>query len=837
MGDQRHVGHAVRAASTPSWHKVRLMAEFSDALDCAMGFANLRVDSQGWIPHIRIPTYLQYRDSAPSSFKVQALGNSGTCPVISRLRLPSQRQPDLQPIRSRPKDPRNRHPAARSVAPPSVMKPVPHTSGVSSAPTQTIYSPYPSPSYQPNSPYTFYAGPQNPAYIWYPPVMDAATSIHNAPSNGVRDDGFSGPEDFASSSTSPNSQALGFDGRGSPSASPSATTEARVNIPSVPAACLACRGKHLKCDGQNPCSRCTSSNSECIYVASRRGYKGPRRGTARNPNKRHASSPARESNSSADGPASLAPATSVTMGSISCLNPALADDMSNSSFPASLLDPALTSNGNGNNDLSLFRPYGATDGAVLEASDMALSQHQGPVPAQVPVPTPAERCLDSFYRHFHAAHPFVLPKEYLLRIAKETAVEPLLAAIRWIGSIYVDSCPHRANFFQEARRLAYEPNRPKDGFLVQALLLLLIGLDGQGHQEKAREILADAERVAVQIGLNTRPFATLHGRGMPVMEESWRRTWWDLYVVDGMIAGVHRSTNFLLFDLPAEVALPCEEYQFLAGDIPQPMYLEDMEDSDFSGEDREFSSFAYRIQCARNLGKFMRVPPIFGPEDENLARIETLLTNWRLHLPDSKKDALYKDGRLDEMMFQAHMMTHATSILLHQPHSQLDSSPTRPVNSCAPHAPVPSGDSFNAHTKHTIQSASEISNLITHRVPLLSHTHFFTCVVTLSSIVHLSKWALFYVPHDDDNLRQLIRLNIGALTKMSLVWGNAERAGRQVKGVAQEIYRAKKQQQLAPQYWLGLSQEEVMNSIATDDSIINEIENMQSMPGLSGMIG
>jgi hypothetical protein len=89
------------------------------------------------------------------------------------------------------------------------------------------------------------------------------------------------------------------------------------------------------------------------------------------------------------------------------------------------------------------------------------------------------------------------------------------------------------------------------------------------------------------------------------------------------------------------------------------MYLEDLEDREFSGEEREFSSFAYRIAAARNLGKFMRVPPIFGPEDENLARIEALLTNWRMHLPLSKRDALYKTGKLDEMIFQAHMMTHA----------------------------------------------------------------------------------------------------------------------------------------------------------------------------------
>lgn len=258
------------------------------------------------------------------------------------------------------------------------------------------------------------------------------------------------------------------------------------------------------------------------------------------------------------------------------------------------------------------------------------------------------------------------------------------------------------------------------------------------------------------------------------------------------------------------------------------MYLEDLEDQEFSGDDREFSSFAYRILCGRNLGKFMRTPPIFGPEDENLARIEILLTNWRLHLPLAKRDALQRNGKLDEMMFQAHMMLNATSIMLHQPHSQLDSSPAQNINSCAPHQAVVSGDLFNAHTKHTIAAAGEISRMITHRVPLLSHTHFFTCVVTLSSIVHLSKWALSFIPHDDDDLRQQIRLNIGALNTLSEVWGAADRARGQVKGVAQEIYRGKKQQQLLnPHYWTGYTQEEMLESIVADDTILSEVENLQ----------
>src|SRR6187402_3287463 len=45
----------------------------------------------------------------------------------------------------------------------------------------------------------------------------------------------------------------------------------------VPSACVQCRSKHLKCDGLNPCTRCSSNSFDCVYVRSRRGFKGPRR--------------------------------------------------------------------------------------------------------------------------------------------------------------------------------------------------------------------------------------------------------------------------------------------------------------------------------------------------------------------------------------------------------------------------------------------------------------------------------------------------------------------------------------------------------------------------------
>lgn len=317
--------------------------------------------------------------------------------------------------------------------------------------------------------------------------------------------------------------------------------------------------------------------------------------------------------------------------------------------------------------------------------------------AAAPLPPPlaatmsiADRCFDSFYHHYHQAHPFVLPRAHLARLAHDmTAADGgggdglalLTTAMRHVGSLFVDAGPARASYLDEALRLCRAPQTPRDGFLVQALLLLAVALDGAGEQARARDLLGEAERVAVEIGLHTRGFAAARGRGCAVLEESWRRTWWDLYVCDGMVAGVHRATGFLLYDVAADVGLPCEEEEYLSGvsekekggeretqtddvrstqNIPQPpMYMEDFDDQLFTGEDRPFSSFAFRIAAIRNLGRFMRCPPMVFPDDENVARLDAHLTNWRLHLPPGKRDPIDKNCAPDEMLFQAHFITTA----------------------------------------------------------------------------------------------------------------------------------------------------------------------------------
>lgn len=203
----------------------------------------------------------------------------------------------------------------------------------------------------------------------------------------------------------------------------------------------------------------------------------------------------------------------------------------------------------------------------LNGAGGVLAERNGQPPPPPPRPqTIPERCFDAFYSHFHAGHPAVLPKEHLLRLAKDRPLEPLLAAMQWVGSLYVDDLgPARATLLDEAMAALYAPDVAKDGFLVQAMVMVLVGLDGSTRQEEARGLLSDAERIAIEIGLYQRAYAAAHGAGSAVLEESWRRTWWDLFVVDGMVAGVHRATNFLLFDIVSDVALPCEEHEYKSG--------------------------------------------------------------------------------------------------------------------------------------------------------------------------------------------------------------------------------------------------------------------------------
>lgn len=132
-------------------------------------------------------------------------------------------------------------------------------------------------------------------------------------------------------------------------------------------------------------------------------------------------------------------------------------------------------------------------------------------------------------------------------------------------------------------------------------------------------------------------------------------------------------------------------------------------------------------------------------------------------------------------------------MLLYRHFSPLDGLTVRTIKSCTEESKVPiARTSDNMHTIRTIQAASNISKLVSFPGPLVKHTHFFVCALTLSSITHLSLWATLPVMSPDQDLRQQIRMNAGALKAVAPFWPSAEIGLRQVTNVAQKIFANRK---------------------------------------------
>jgi hypothetical protein len=50
-----------------------------------------------------------------------------------------------------------------------------------------------------------------------------------------------------------------------------------------------------------------------------------------------------------------------------------------------------------------------------------------------------------------------------------------------------------------------------------------------------------------------------HGEVDPVIQESWRRTWWQLYLSDAHYAAIRQEFTFSAYGVDVTTELPCDE--------------------------------------------------------------------------------------------------------------------------------------------------------------------------------------------------------------------------------------------------------------------------------------
>jgi hypothetical protein len=301
-------------------------------------------------------------------------------------------------------------------------------------------------------------------------------------------------------------------------------TNRRVSL-----ACVPCRSKHLRCDATTPvCARCRAEGLQCVYAKSRRGGRRSRQPTQ--PQLQH--QPQLQLSSESSLAVQRPTPKSSTLGNA----PPASDDDRSTSEPTSI-SRSSNSNNNSNSDA---------------LSDASLT----------------EQFIARYYSFFHFAHPCVLPQWALKRRLAHDGrpLQTLVTVLQYIGSVYAKSVLS-ASLKTEADQAisALATQGIYTGFDVQAVLLFSIAIYWANEPEKSMALLDRAIAMALQLGMQTREFAYSNGESDPLLEECWRRTWWQIYMTDAHIAGSTSTYPFRTSGMDMSVDLPCDEDAYESG--------------------------------------------------------------------------------------------------------------------------------------------------------------------------------------------------------------------------------------------------------------------------------
>ncbi|KAJ5297350.1 hypothetical protein N7508_007599 [Penicillium antarcticum] len=529
-------------------------------------------------------------------------------------------------------------------------------------------------------------------------------------------------------------------------------TSGKPNGPS-PLACLPCRHKHLKCDGKIPtCGRCEVNGQpyQCEYTKSRRGYKGPSKKRRANP----------------DSPEQLP----MDPGMV---NPVDWKNMQTGyGYAPAVPFPSSRSNSPGFYDLSMSMPQSArpVSGPLTPDSSSSVGSSDAYL-------------IDIYYNYFHAAHPILPPHRYLNRIYVPVYLEQVM---KFVGSHFTSAASS-----ETYRQTVVSVVREQDPTVekVQALLLLAIVLHSRNERSEAGECLASAVDLAFEIGLHQQTFALIASNGDPIRAESLRRTWWDLFVIEGLLTALGVQAEFRTNSVPLEVPLPCEEriYQDCLFPPPSPT-IEQFDQRVFADEELHFSSYCYRIEAIRILGRVVAIQSMTEGQQDHVEAIDARIGSWGHHLPESKEELLRPDGTVDEIMFQATMILNGASIYLNFPRSDLLSSPAvATAVICGSSGPISvPAFSHNEHAMKAAKAARELSRLASFRLPVIKHTPFFICALTLSSIVQLAACSVKAGQMPDPS-RDRLTLTIGVFKSLARTWAISQSIMRQIKAVSRDV--------------------------------------------------
>ncbi|EED14818.1 hypothetical protein TSTA_042900 [Talaromyces stipitatus ATCC 10500] len=252
--------------------------------------------------------------------------------------------------------------------------------------------------------------------------------------------------------------------------------------------------------------------------------------------------------------------------------------------------------------------------------------------------------IRAYYQYFHDAHPLLLPLTALEGpLGTQHIPRKLTTVMQYIGSHFltINTSPredqsstrgdHRraisdgsiqSNNYEEKANRALEEEafsclshaeEEQDGYQVQCMLLLSITAHAHGNFLEAIRLIKSTASLALNLGMHTQSFAVAHGHGSPMLEEMWRRCYWELFVVESLLCALVEESA-TLYEVGSDIPLPCDEGMMDVHISTSSTYKYTIQDLLDHCNNRAqlvdpLPSFAYRITAAHFLGSVLSLRP------------------------------------------------------------------------------------------------------------------------------------------------------------------------------------------------------------------------------------
>lgn len=549
-------------------------------------------------------------------------------------------------------------------------------------------------------------------------------------------------------------------------------------------ACLECRKRHVRCDGQLPvCKKCSDNNRECSYVPSNRGgVRIPRKKLQQEVEVNNDGTNSAVAVEAKPFHANANAMSSCGIMTISSMSPDMRNTTNDGrSSPGFEYGVSAIDRGEEMKFDNTQKPaqelQGVIDGVValspylssnqtsshLDSPDNTF-QHSNssysydsysatPTADLLNIELPANEIINIYYASFHHRHPILPAKRDIVNYLDATKGTELIQVMGFIAHLLTSSGPPQADdiFLRIQVVKAAIDQAPEDLVKLQSAVLLSIVAhlctDNATSIELRTWFFDLCYRVLSDFALSTHATDGTTNAHVNLLS-SWRTSQVDKSLLAELVAKIFHEVFFL--DIMFSIITRGQPSPFVVSNLMDSIPIDDVPEFAYKCRFRTMKVVRSIMMALTSMGSSIQSSVEF-------TKLEALVTTFQGLMSDELEDEsqafppLLDDlGNVDDGIHQSIIMLNFASILLHFPFSSLYQNKLPSYVQCTDDsAPIVHVQSTHlskqrtiVSTRRCIQAANNIIQIVTDigssQTPL--RTPLYSCSLAMAMLVHMKAY-------------------------------------------------------------------------------------------------